>query len=159
MKSVDLKNIVNSGLVPVKITGAVTTGKGAATLYYLKPSFRCKLLSAKLHVVTASGANLGSAALITKETAVTDPDLPLDRITISTNVTAGTAVSNDNFLNFAVADVAAATIVKLATPQANHATAENDFNPEEDDAILILFPATGNATLMVATLEIELLPV
>jgi hypothetical protein len=158
MKSIDLKNILNKGLLSVKITGAVTTGNSKDTLYYVKPSFRCKVLGAKLYVVTASGANLGSKALITKETAVTDTDLPLDTVTISTNITAGTVVDNDDILNFAVADVAGAKTTKIATPGANHAGTENDFDPDDNDAILILFPATSNATLMVATLELELQP-
>lgn len=159
MKSVNLKNIINKGLVPIKIVGAVTTGNSSNTLYYVKPSVRCKLIGAKLHVVTASGANLSSPGLLTKETAVTDPSLPVDTVTISTNINAGTAVNNDDFLNFATTDVAAAKTVKVATPGANHAGTENDFNPAEDDALLILFPKTSNSTLMVATLELEFLPV
>lgn len=158
MKSVNLKNIINKGLVPIKIVGAVTTGNSSNTLYYVKPSVRCKLIGAKLHVVTASGANLSSPGLLTKETAVTDPSLPVDTVTISTNINAGTAVDGV-FLNFATTDVAAAKTVKVATPGANHAGTENDFNPAEDDALLILFPKTSNSTLMVATLELEFLPV
>lgn len=159
MRSRDYAQTVTGEHRTIKYFGAVTTGNSAAVAYYLKPSIHCKLIGAKLYVVTAAGANLSGVGTFTKETAVVDTDLKPDVITISTNISAGTAVSNDNFLNFAVADVASATTTKVAIPLTDHAGAENDFNPDENDALLISFPATNNATLMAATLEVEFAPV
>lgn len=158
MESKDYRKLLALAKHPFKIVGSVTTGNGAATLYYVKPSVPCKLIGAKLNVITASGANLGSAALLTKETGVTDKDLPYGKITISTNITAGSAVSNDDFMQFAVASVATAKVTVAGLPQANFLGTENNFDPKLNDALLILFPATSNATLMVGSLELEFLP-
>jgi hypothetical protein len=158
MDSNTFAKLVNQENTPFKIRGSITTANGGNTVYYCKPSVKCKLIGAKILVQTAAGANLSATGKITKETAVTDTDLLFDTITINTNVTAGTGADNDDLMQCAVASVAS-LIVASFYPGANYLTAENEFNPAESDAILISFAGGSNATLLAGTLELEFLAV
>lgn len=158
MRSKDNRKLQALLRQPFKITGAVVTSNAAANadkVYYLKPAVPCKLLSGKLHIVTGPGA--GVTIAITKETAVTDPDLPYNTIKINTAITAGTAVSSDDLLKIATGT--ANTITIQSIPGANYADAVNYFNPKNNDALVITIPDANHDTVMAATLELEFLPI
>ena len=158
---------------PFKIIGAVSTPTSLANtkIYYVKPSVPCKLIGAKLHVLTADGANLASAALLTKETGVTDKNLPFDKLTMGSQfltaspytsvtlaVTPGSAVSNDDFMQFAVASVATAKVSVAGLLGANYAGSENSFDPKNNDALLFTMVCANNVTVLDAQLELEFIP-
>lgn len=158
MESKDLRKLMNMGKVPFKVTGSVATANGSTLTYYVKPSVKCKLLLGRLHIVTAAGAALSAPGGITKETAVNDPDLLPDTVTISTNITAGTAVDNDALLSVATAGVGSVGVYNMV-PAANHAGTANIFDPALNDALLLTLPGGSHATVMAATLELEFIPV
>lgn len=156
MKSVDLKNILNRGLIPVKFTGAVTTSNAAANadkVYYFKPSFACKLLNATLHVVTAPGGS--STLVISKVTDVITPTPDQDVITLNDSFD-GDAVSNSDLITLATGT--SNEVIVAGKPDAHYSSANNAFYPDNDDALLITFSDTNHDTLMVGELELEFLP-
>ena len=173
MKSKDNRKLSALSKQPFKIIGSVTTAESAAEsmVYYAKPSVPCKLIGARLNVVTAAGASLSATAKFTKETAVTDPDLGYDKLVFgfqlnvgaatktSVAITEGTAVSSDDIMQLAAASVASATSVATAVPGANFLDAANYFNPKDNDALRIDLPCASHATNLIGTLELEFLPI
>lgn len=153
-----LSQIANMENSTVKFYGTVGSLQAGTTTYYFKPDFKCKLVGARLHVQTAAGANLTATGKVTKETDVTDTDLAHNTITCNTSISAGTAVSNDDLLQLAVAAVASLGTVAFY-PGANYATSENHFYPEDKDAVRVDFAGGNNATLLVGFLELEFLPI
>lgn len=157
MKSVDLKNLLNRGVFPIKFTGRVTTSNSAANadkVYLFKPSFPCRLVNSTLHIVTAPGAN--STLVISKVKDVIYPTPPLDEITVQ-NSYDGDAVSNSDIITLATGT--SNEVIVAGKPDANYLSANNVFLPENNDALLITFSDTNHDTLMVGELELEFLPV
>lgn len=156
MKSVDLKNILNKGLFPVKFMGDVTTVNAAANadkVYYFKPSFACRLINATLHVVTAPGAS--TTLVIRKITAVENPTPAPDQIVVNSSYD-GDAVSNSDLIT--LASGTSNEVIIPGKPDAHYSSANNAFYPDNDDALLITFSDTNHDTLMVGELELEFLP-
>ena len=141
----------------VKIQGAVTTGNSGATKYFLRPSIPCKLIGARLMVVTAAGANMSAAATFKKSKQFAAPSIQYNTLTPAGSLTGGTDAGK-TFMGFAATAVATANTCNHATPGNDYADAENAFSPDNKDVIVVEFPKTSHATLMAATLEIELLP-
>lgn len=157
MNSVDLKNILAKGHLPIKYLGSVTTSNAAANadkVYLFKPSFPCKLINATLHVVTAPGGS--STLVISKLKDVIHPTPPLDEITAQ-NSYDGDAVSASDLITLATGTSNEAIIA--GKPDANYSSANNVFLPENNDALLITFSDANHDTLMVGELELEFLPV
>lgn len=158
MISKDYAKLVTHEVTTFKVFGSITTPAAATNAdyyYYVKPSVRCRLVNAVLHIVTGPGA--GVTLLFTKETAMTDPDLPYDTVTASTNVTDGTAVGSTDLLNLATGT--ANTININCIPGANYSSAANVFEPSTNDAVYIKVPDTNHDTLLVGELELEFMPV
>ena len=158
MLSKEYAKLDNHNKTTFKVLGSITTPAAATNddyYYYVKPSVRCRLINAVLHIVVGPGA--GVTLLLTKETAMTDTDLPFDTVTISTNVSDGTAVASTDLLNIATGT--ANTININSIPGANYSSADNYFEPSTNDAVMIKVPDTNNDTLLVGELELEFMPI
>ena len=152
-----LANASNHERTPIKYYATITGIKNAHTYHYLMPSVKCKLLGAKLTIVTAAGAVAQTATAVTKETAVPSSTIPFDTITQTTAVGKGTAVNGDTLM--ATTDALNAISVLVFTPGANFNDAVATFDPANNDAIIFDFHHANHSTLMVAVLEVEFIPV
>jgi hypothetical protein len=152
-----LANASNHERTPIKYYATITGIKNAHTYHYLMPSVKCKLLGAKLTIVTAAGAVAQTVTAVTKETAVPSSTIPFDTITQTTAVGKGTAVSGDALM--ATTNALNAISVLVFTPSANFNDAVATCDPANNDAIIFDFHHANNATLMAAVLEVEFIPV
>lgn len=152
-----LANASNHERTPIKYYATITGIKDAHTYHYLMPSVKCKLLGAKLNIITAAGAGAQTATAVTKETAVPSSTIPFDTITQTTAVGKGTAVGGDALM--ATTTALNAVSVLVFTPSANFNDAVATFDPANNDAIIFDFHHANNSTLMVAVLEVEFIPV
>ena len=152
-----LANASNHERTPIKYYATITGIKNAHTYHYLMPSVKCKLLGAKLNIITAAGAVAQTATAVTKETAVPSSTIPFDTITQTTAVGKGTAVDSDALM--ATTNALNAVSVLVFTPSANFNDAVATFDPANNDAIIFDFHHANNSTLMVAVLEVEFIPV
>ena len=152
-----LANASNHERTPIKYYATITGIKNAHTYHYLMPSVKCKLLGAKLNIITAAGAGAQTATAVTKETAVPSSTIPFDTITQTTAVGKGTAVGGDALM--ATTTALNAVSVLVFTPSANFNDAVATFDPANNDAIIFDFHHANNSTLMVAVLEVEFIPV
>jgi hypothetical protein len=152
-----LANASNHERTPIKYYATITGIRNAHTYHYLMPSVKCKLLGAKLTIVTAGGAVAKSVTAVTKETAVPSSTIPFDTITQTTGVGKGTAVDGDALM--ATTNALNAVGVLVFTPGANFNDAVATFDPANNDAIIFDFHHGDDATLMVAVLEVEFIPV
>ena len=152
-----LANASNHERTPIKYYATITGIKNAHTYHYLMPSVKCKLLGAKLNIITAAGAVAQTATAVTKETAVPSSTIPFDAITQTTAVGKGTAVDSDALM--ATTNALNAVSVLVFTPSANFNDAVATFDPANNDAIIFDFHHANNSTLMVAVLEVEFIPV
>jgi hypothetical protein len=152
-----LANASNHERTPIKYYATITGIQNAHTYHYLMPSVKCKLLGAKLNIITAAGAVAQTVTAVTKETAVPGATIPFDTITQTTAVSKGTAVSNDTLM--ATTNALNAISVLVFTPGANFNDAVATFDPASNDAIIFDFHHANNSTLMVAVLEVEFIPV
>ena len=152
-----LANASNHERTPIKYYATITGIKNAHTYHYLMPSVKCKLLGAKLNIITAAGAVAQTATAVTKETAVPSSTIPFDTITQTTAVGKGTAVDSDALM--ATTSALNAVSVLVFTPGANFNDAVATFDPANNDAIIFDFHHANNSTLMVAVLEVEFIPV
>jgi hypothetical protein len=152
-----LANASNHERTPIKYYATITGIRNAHTYHYLMPSVKCKLLGAKLNIITAAGAAAQTATAVTKETAVPSSTIPFDTITQTTAVGKGTAVDGDALM--ATTDALNAVSVLVFTPSANFNDAVATFDPANNDAIIFDFHHADNSTLMVAVLEVEFIPV
>ena len=152
-----LANASNHERTPIKYYATITGIKNAHTYHYLMPSVKCKLLGAKLTIVTAAGAVAQTATAVTKETAVPSSTIPFDTITQTTAVGKGTAVNGDTLM--ATTNALNAISVLVFTPGANFNDAVATFDPANNDAIIFDFHHANHSTLMVAVLEVEFIPV
>lgn len=152
-----LANASNHERTPIKYYATITGIKNAHTYHYLMPSVKCKLLGAKLNIITAAGAVAQTATAVTKETAVPSSTIPFDTITQTTAVGKGTAVAGDALM--ATTNALNAVGVLVFTPSANFNDAVATFDPANNDAIIFDFHHANNSTLMVAVLEVEFIPV
>jgi hypothetical protein len=109
------------------VTGSTAT---AGVIYYFKPSIKSKLLGADLTLLTNTGN--GTAVTISR-TICTDTDLPMDEITISTNVS--------------VTDITSSDVLEYALP--NGALTTANFTPSSTitDAFLTVDPNPTTADL------------
>ncbi len=158
MISKDYAKLDNHKLTPFKVFGSITTPAAATNAdyyYYVKPSVRCRLVNAVLHIVTGPGTDV--TLLFTKKTAMIDPDLPYDTVTASTNVADGTAVASTDLIQIATGT--ANTININCIPGANYSSSANVFDPSTNDAVYIKVPDTNSDTLLVGELELEFMPV
>ena len=157
-----LANASNHERTPIKYYATITGIQNAHTYHYLKPSVKCKLLGAKLNIITAAGEVAQTVTAVTKETAVPSSTIPFDTITQTTAVGKGTAVDGDagfNALLMASTTALSAVSVLVFTPGANFNDAVATFDPANNDAIIFDFHHADNSTLMVAVLEVEFIPV
>ena len=152
-----LANASNHERTPIKYYATITGIKNAHTYHYLMPSVKCKLLGAKLNIITAAGAVAQTATAVTKETAVPSSTIPFDAITQTTATGKGTAVDGDKLM--ATTNALNAVSVLVFTPSANFNDAVATFDPANNDAIIFDFHHADNSTLMVAVLEVEFIPV
>lgn len=152
-----LANASNHERTPIKYYATITGIKNAHTYHYLMPSVKCKLLGAKLNIITAAGAVAQTATAVTKETAVPSSTIPFDTITQTTAVGKGTAVDDDALM--ATTTALNAVSVLVFTPSANFNDAVATFDPANNDAIIFDFHHANHSTLMVAVLEVEFIPV
>jgi len=152
-----LANASNHERTPIKYYATITGIQNAHTYHYLMPSVKCKLLGAKLTIVTAAGAVAQTVTAVTKETAVPSSTIPFDAITQTTAVGKGTAVDSDALM--ATTNALNAVSVLVFTPSANFNDAVATFDPANNDAIIFDFHHANNSTLMVAVLEVEFIPV
>ena len=152
-----LANASNHERTPIKYYATITGIQNAHTYHYLMPSVKCKLLGAKLNIITAAGAVAQTATAVTKETAVPSSTIPFDTITQTTAVGKGTAVDSDALMKATTALNAVSVLV--FTPGANFNDAVATFDPANNDAIIFDFHHADNSTLMVAVLEVEFIPV
>lgn len=152
-----LANASNHERTPIKYYATITGIKNAHTYHYLMPSVKCKLLGAKLNIITAAGAVAQTATAVTKETAVPSSTIPFDTITQTTAVGKGTAVAGDALMATTIALNAVSVLV--FTPSANFNDAVATFDPANNDAIIFDFHHANNSTLMDAVLEVEFIPV
>ncbi|HRQ68541.1 MAG TPA: hypothetical protein P5031_08260 [Candidatus Syntrophosphaera sp.] len=152
-----LANASNHERTPIKYYATITGIKNAHTYHYLMPSVKCKLLGAKLNIITAAGAVAQTGTAVTKETAVPSSTIPFDAITQTTAVGKGTAVDSDALM--ATTNALNAVSVLVFTPGANFNDAVATFDPANNDAIIFDFHHANNSTLMVAVLEVEFIPV
>lgn len=152
-----LANASNHERTPIKYYATITGIQNAHTYHYLMPSVKCKLLGAKLNIITAAGAVAQTATAVTKETAVPSSTIPFDTITQTTAVGKGTAVAGDALM--ATTNALNAVSVLVFTPSANFNDAVATFDPANNDAIIFDFHHANNSTLMVAVLEVEFIPV
>lgn len=152
-----LANASNHERTPIKYYATITGIQNAHTYHYLMPSVKCKLLGAKLNIITAAGAVAQTVTAVTKETAVPSSTIPFDTITQTTAVGKGTAVAGDALM--ATTDALNAVSVLVFTPSANFNDAVATFDPANNDAIIFDFHHANNSTLMVAVLEVEFIPV
>ena len=152
-----LANASNHERTPIKYYATITGIQNAHTYHYLMPSVKCKLLGAKLNIITAAGAVAQTATAVTKETAVPSSTIPFDTITQTTAVGKGTAVSGDALM--ATTNALNAVSVLVFTPSANFNDAVATFDPANNDAIIFDFHHANNSTLIVAVLEVEFIPV
>lgn len=152
-----LANASNHERTPIKYYATITGIQNAHTYHYLMPSVKCKLLGAKLNIITAAGAVAQTATAVTKETAVPSSTIPFDTITQTTAVGKGTAVDSDALM--ATTTALNAVSVLVFTPGANFNDAVATFDPANNDAIIFDFHHANNSTLMVAVLEVEFIPV
>ena len=152
-----LANASNHERTPIKYYATITGIQNAHTYHYLMPSVKCKLLGAKLNIITAAGAVAQTATAVTKETAVPSSTIPFDTITQTTAVGKGTAVSGDALM--ATTNALNAVSVLVFTPSANFNDAVATFDPANNDAIIFDFHHANDSTLMVAVLEVEFIPV
>lgn len=152
-----LANASNHERTPIKYYATITGIKNAHTYHYLMPSVKCKLLGAKLNIITAAGAVAQSGTHVAKETAVPSSTIPFDAITQTTAVGKGTAVDGDKLM--ATTNALNAVSVLVFTPGANFNDAVATFDPANNDAIIFDFHHANNSTLMVAVLEVEFIPV
>lgn len=152
-----LANASNHERTPIKYYATITGIKNAHTYHYLMPSVKCKLLGAKLNIITAAGAVAQTATAVTKETAVPSSTIPFDTITQTTAVGKGTAVDDDALM--ATTTALNAVSVLVFTPGANFNDAVATFDPANNDAIIFDFHHANHSTLMVAVLEVEFIPV
>ena len=151
-----LANASNHERTPIKYYATITGIQNAHTYHYLMPSVKCKLLGAKLNIITAAGAVAQSGTYVAKETAVPSSTIPFDAITQTTAAGKGKAVSGDKLM--ATTNALNVPIVLVFTPGANFNDAAATFDPANNDAIIFDFHH-ANSTLMVAVLEVELIPV
>ncbi len=152
-----LANASNHERTPIKYYATITGIQNAHTYHYLMPSVKCKLLGAKLNIITAAGAVAQTVTAVTKETAVPSSTIPFDTITQTTAVGKGTAVDGDKLM--ASTNALNAVSVLVFTPGANFNDAVATFDPANNDAIIFDFHHANNSTLMVAVLEVEFIPV
>lgn len=152
-----LANASNHERTPIKYYATITGIQNAHTYHYLMPSVKCKLLGAKLTIVTAAGAVAQTVTAVTKETAVPSSTIPFDTITQTTAVGKGTAVDNDTLM--ATTTALNAISVLVFTPGANFNDAVATLDPANNDAIIFDFHHANSATLMAAVLEVEFIPV
>lgn len=152
-----LANASNHERTPIKYYATITGIQNSHTYHYLMPSVKCKLLGAKLTIVTAAGAVAQTGTAVTKETAVPSSTIPFDAITQTTAVGKGTAVDSDALM--ATTTALNAVSVLVFTPGANFNDAVATFDPANNDAIIFDFHHANSATLMVAVLEVEFIPV
>jgi len=152
-----LANASNHERTPIKYYATITGIQNAHTYHYLMPSVKCKLLGAKLNIITAAGAVAQTGTAVTKETAVPSSTIPFDTITQTTAVGKGTAVDSDALM--ATTNALNAVSVLVFTPGANFNDAVATFDPANNDAIIFDFHHANNSTLMVAVLEVEFIPV
>ena len=152
-----LANASNHERTPIKYYATITGIQNAHTYHYLMPSVKCKLLGAKLNIITAAGAVAQTATAVTKETAVPSSTIPFDTITQTTAVGKGTAVAGDALMS--ATNALNAVSVLVFTPGANFNDAVATFDPANNDAIIFDFHHANNSTLMVAVLEVEFIPV
>lgn len=152
-----LANASNHERTPIKYYATITGIQNAHTYHYLMPSVKCKLLGAKLNIITAAGAVAQTGTAVTKETAVPSSTIPFDAITQTTAVGKGTAVDGDTLM--ATTNALNAVSVLVFTPGANFNDAVATFDPANNDAIIFDFHHANNSTLMVAVLEVEFIPV
>ena len=152
-----LANASNHERTPIKYYATITGIQNAHTYHYLMPSVKCKLLGAKLNIITAAGAAAQTATAVTKETAVPSSTIPFDTITQTTATGKGTAVASDALM--ATTTALNAVSVLVFTPSANFNDAVATFDPANNDAIIFDFHHANSATLMVAVLEVEFIPV
>jgi len=152
-----LANASNHERTPIKYYATITGIQNAHTYHYLMPSVKCKLLGAKLNIITAAGAVAQTGTAVTKETAVPSSTIPFDAITQTTAVGKGTAVDSDALM--ATTNALNAVSVLVFTPGANFNDAVATFDPANNDAIIFDFHHANNSTLMVAVLEVEFIPV
>lgn len=152
-----LANASNHERTPIKYYATITGIQNAHTYHYLMPSVKCKLLGAKLNIITAAGAVAQTVTAVTKETAVPSSTIPFDAITQTTAVGKGTAVDGDELM--ATTNALNAVSVLVFTPGANFNDAVATFDPANNDAIIFDFHHANNSTLMVAVLEVEFIPV
>jgi len=152
-----LANASNHERTPIKYYATITGIQNAHTYHYLMPSVKCKLLGAKLNIITAAGAVAQTGTAVTKETAVPSSIIPFDAITQTTAVGKGTAVDSDALM--ATTNALNAVSVLVFTPGANFNDAVATFDPANNDAIIFDFHHANNSTLMVAVLEVEFIPV
>lgn len=152
-----LANASNHERTPIKYYATITGIQNAHTYHYLMPSVKCKLLGAKLNIITAAGAVAQTGTVVTKETAVPSSTIPFDAITQTTAVGKGTAVDSDALM--ATTNALNAVSVLVFTPGANFNDAVATFDPANNDAIIFDFHHANNSTLMVAVLEVEFIPV
>ena len=152
-----LANASNHERTPIKYYATITGIQNAHTYHYLMPSVKCKLLGAKLNIITAAGAVAQTATAVTKETAVPSSTIPFDTITQTTAVGKGTAVDSSALM--ATTTALNAVSVLVFTPGANFNDAVATFDPANNDAIIFDFHHANDSTLMVAVLEVEFIPV
>ncbi len=152
-----LANASNHERTPIKYYATITGIQNAHTYHYLMPSVKCKLLGAKLNIITAAGAVAQTVTAVTKETAVPSSTIPFDTITQTTAVGKGTPVDGDALM--ATTNALNAVSVLVFTPGANFNDAVATFDPANNDAIIFDFHHANNSTLMVAVLEVEFIPV
>ena len=152
-----LANASNHERTPIKYYATITGIQNAHTYHYLMPSVKCKLLGAKLNIITAAGAVAQTVTAVTKETAVPSSTIPFDAITQTTAVGKGTAVDGDKLMETTNALNAVSVLVFTPSPNFNDAVAT--FDPANNDAIIFDFHHANNSTLMVAVLEVEFIPV
>ena len=152
-----LANASNHERTPIKYYATITGIQDAHTYHYLMPSVKCKLLGAKLNIITGAGAVAQTVTAVTKETAVPSSTIPFDAITQTTAVGKGTAVDGDMLM--ATTNALNAVSVLVFTPGANFNDAVATFDPANNDAIIFDFHHANNSTLMVAVLEVEFIPV
>ena len=152
-----LANASNHERTPIKYYATITGIQNAHTYHYLMPSVKCKLLGAKLNIITAAGTVAQTATAVTKETAVPSSTIPFDAITQTTAIGKGTAVGGAKLMETTTALNAVSVLV--FTPSANFNDAAATFDPANNDAIIFDFHHANNSILMVAVLEVEFIPV
>ena len=152
-----LANASNHERTPIKYYATITGIKNAHTYHYLMPSVKCKLLGAKLNIITAAGAVAQTGTNVYKETAVPSSTIPFDAITQTTAADKGRAVAGAKLMDATTALNAVSVLV--FTPGANFNDAVATFDPANNDAIIFDFHHADNSTLMVAVLEVEFIPV